>query len=362
MTATHLAIVRCDRVSSVRRVPTPQPGPGEVLLAPEKVSLCGTDIQIVRGDRDDPSPIVGHEGAARVIAAGAGVNDLHGGDRVVVNPTHPGDPSFLLGHNVAGLFQERVLISSSAIRGGLVTPIDEHLSSSRATLIEPWAVVGYALRAMAAAEPDTLLIVGDGLIGNLAAHLAPHVLGPAVRPVTLHRSAEGLGWTSGFARHVHAFRPDGPWAEACGDRVALLVATHRGGTITAIDNAVTVLGPRLAAVHPIGGVAPGAVLAALPGVDPVRARAANTGGPWPPAHVQFSGRGLDVRLTGNRGVSTAALAAAAGELAATDDAVDQLLTHDVGIHDAVRIMNEICVDLRRTIDGRRLVRLVVAMS
>ncbi|WP_245545990.1 alcohol dehydrogenase catalytic domain-containing protein [Nocardia higoensis] len=110
MTATHLAIVRDGSWSSVRRRPTPRPGRGEIVVAPEKVSLCGTDIQIVRGDRDDPSPIVGHEGAARVVAVGAGVELLTPGLRVVINPTHPGDPSFLLGHDVDGLFQQRVLI------------------------------------------------------------------------------------------------------------------------------------------------------------------------------------------------------------------------------------------------------------
>lgn len=53
---THRAIVRRGSRSSVEKRPTPTPGPGELLVAPEKVSLCGTDIQIVRGDRDDPRP------------------------------------------------------------------------------------------------------------------------------------------------------------------------------------------------------------------------------------------------------------------------------------------------------------------
>lgn len=359
---THLAIVRNGRVSAVQRRTTPVPGTGEILVAPEKVSLCGTDIQIVRGDRDDPSPIVGHEGAARVLEVGTGVGGLAVGDRVVVNPTHPYDPSFLLGHNVDGLFQERVLIGSSAVRSGLVARIGEALSSSRCTLIEPWAVVGYALDAMAAAEPDTLLVVGDGLIGNLAVQAAPRKFGASLRRVMVHRSSEGLSWTRDFAPDVHGSLPDGPWQDICGDRVALLVATHRSGTTAAIDDAIARLGSRLVAVHPIGGVAPGALCRTLPGIDPAGVRAANTGGPWPPAAVRFVGRGLDLVVTGNRGVPTTRLVAAADELAAASGDVDQLLTHDVGLDDGVRIINDVCAHGQRTVDRRRVVRVLVTLN
>lgn len=359
---SHLAIVRDGSLSSLRSRPTPTPGPGEVLLAPEKVSLCGTDVQIVRGDRDDPSPIVGHEGAAQVIGIGPGVEGITTGDRVVVNPTHPEDPSFLLGHNVEGLFQQRVLISASAMRGGLVAQIDDTLSSARATLVEPWAVVGYALTAMAQAQPDTLLVAGDGLIGNLAAHVAHGLLGERVQVVALHRSESGRKWTAAFAPHVTGYRWDEAWSDGCGDRVALLVATHRGGTLDAVDDAVRRLGPRLVAVHPIGGVVAGTSCATLPGIDPAGARAANTGGPWPPAVVRFSGRGLDLVMTGNRGVTTDRLTAAARELTSADARVDQLLTHEVGLAEGPKMLDAVCARHQREVDGRRVIRVVVTVN
>ncbi|MFI2242662.1 alcohol dehydrogenase catalytic domain-containing protein [Streptomyces chrestomyceticus] len=169
------AVVRQGGTSRVQSRPTPDPGPGEVLLAPEAVSLCGTDIQMLRGLRDDPSPVLGHEGACQVVAVGAGVTRVRPGDRVVVDPTHPGDPSFLLGHNVDGLFQQRVLIAASAVEAGLLVPIGDAPGSHGATLVEPLAVVDYAWHCLDLAPGEELVVVGDGLIGNLAAERARHL-------------------------------------------------------------------------------------------------------------------------------------------------------------------------------------------
>ena len=54
------------------------PGPGEVLLAPEAVGLCGSDFHYFLGDIgtiDDPSAlyprIQGHEAAAMIVELGA---------------------------------------------------------------------------------------------------------------------------------------------------------------------------------------------------------------------------------------------------------------------------------------------------
>lgn len=359
---THRAIVREGTVSRVVDRLSVRPTAGEIVIAPERVSLCGTDIQIVRGDRDDPSPIVGHEGAARVLEIGDEVTGLTPGQRVVVNPTHPGDPSFLLGHNVDGLFQERVLIGESAVTAGLLVPITDDLSPSRATLIEPWAVTRYALECLMLREPDTLLIIGDGLIGNLAAVMATSTL-VVDRTVVLHRTTPGADFTSsavpGVVNHMLNQRH---WIGDVGNSVALLVATHRSGTIDAIERVVRELGRRLVSVHPLGGIGPGSTCPSLPGVDPVGVRAANTGGTWPPATTRFRGRELDITMSGNRGVHTSRLGSAARELALVPSSVDDLLTHDVDLHTGVDIMNTLCHDRTRIIDGQPVIRLVIEMN
>lgn len=83
---------------AVRDVPTPRPGPREVLLRVAAVGLCGTDLHIFAGHgnynldaRGQPirlaeqPQILGHEIAGIVEATGADVQDLQPGDRVVVD-------------------------------------------------------------------------------------------------------------------------------------------------------------------------------------------------------------------------------------------------------------------------------------
>src|SRR5262245_57957660 len=66
----------------------PSPGQNEVLVRPHYVGLCGTDLDIVRGELDPVYvryPLVlGHEWSGRVLAVGEGVEGLRAGDPVVV--------------------------------------------------------------------------------------------------------------------------------------------------------------------------------------------------------------------------------------------------------------------------------------
>jgi threonine dehydrogenase-like Zn-dependent dehydrogenase len=50
--------------------PTPTPKQHELLVAPLYAGLCGTDIQILRGLRSEPNPIIGHKCVARVVFSG----------------------------------------------------------------------------------------------------------------------------------------------------------------------------------------------------------------------------------------------------------------------------------------------------
>jgi alcohol dehydrogenase len=60
-------------------------GPGEALVAPVAVATCDLDIAIATGLAPVPGPIaMGHEGIARVVAAGSDVTSVAEGDLVVV--------------------------------------------------------------------------------------------------------------------------------------------------------------------------------------------------------------------------------------------------------------------------------------
>ena len=64
-------------------VPTPEPGPGEVLIRHQAVGLNYIDVYFRTGLYKTALPAtLGMEGAGTVLAAGAGVTDLEAGDRV----------------------------------------------------------------------------------------------------------------------------------------------------------------------------------------------------------------------------------------------------------------------------------------
>ncbi len=72
----------------VRDIPTPEPGPGQVLLKITAAGVCHSDDFVMSLPADAltfPLPLtLGHEGAGTVAALGAGVSGLELGESVVV--------------------------------------------------------------------------------------------------------------------------------------------------------------------------------------------------------------------------------------------------------------------------------------
>lgn len=71
----------------LQELPVPVPGRNEVLCRIRSVAICGSDPQIIRGDRPGEWPqkfphILGHEWAGEVVALGEGVTEFKVGDRV----------------------------------------------------------------------------------------------------------------------------------------------------------------------------------------------------------------------------------------------------------------------------------------
>lgn len=336
---------------------------GELIVAPEKVSICGTDMQILRKLRDDPALVVGHEGLAKIVEVGEGVSGFEVGDRVAVNPTHPSDPSFLLGRNMNGLLQQRVRIPETAVSGGLVSRISSCIPSARGTLIEPLAVVIYALECLRFKTPDSLLILGDGLIGNLAAIVAPQILGEQISLGMVHRSELGVRWTRAFEPRVVNGRTVADLESALDGRISMLSATHRAGTAPGLTEVAQTFGARLTAVHLVGGLSPHTVSLEFPGVDLYGVRVANTGGLWPPCRVTFSDSERSMVVTGNRGVSNTRLEAASKLLEEPDfgGKVDCLITHDLPFEKGVETLNVMLSTGTRVVNGELVVRLVLDM-
>ena len=73
---------------SVDDVPDLEPAAGEVLLAPEAVGICGSELEGYLGHQANRTPplVMGHEFAGRVVELGAGVDERWRGRSVAVNP------------------------------------------------------------------------------------------------------------------------------------------------------------------------------------------------------------------------------------------------------------------------------------
>ena len=113
-------------------VPVPgEPGPGEVVLRPEVVGVCGSDVHLFHGDLgDDVFPrIQGHEISAVVDAVGPGADNVRVGDRVAVWPVLACGECYpcsigrenvcaniaIIGAHVDGALQERLRVPASQV-------------------------------------------------------------------------------------------------------------------------------------------------------------------------------------------------------------------------------------------------------
>jgi L-gulonate 5-dehydrogenase len=235
-------------------VPAPgDPGPGEVLLRPEVVGVCGSDVHLFHGDLgDDVFPrIQGHEISAVVDAVGPGSDHVRPGDRVAVWPVLACGRCYpcsigrqnvcaniaIIGAHVDGALQERLRVPASQVFAvGDMAP-------AVTAFVEPTSIgVRTVVRARVSAE-DRVVVLGAGPIGQAvclaAGDLGAAVLMADVVPERLeHARAMGAQEVvCGDAASVAAQVRD--WAG--GDGVAVLIETT--GVPAVVRTAFDVLAP-----------------------------------------------------------------------------------------------------------------------
>ena len=169
------------------RVPRPEPGPGEVAVDVAFVGICGTDLEIARGDMvyyitsmaRYPNTL-GHEWSGRVGAVGEGVSGFAVGDAVVgecsIGCELPTCARCAGGayHRCAARTETGIMNRDGAAAERVVLParvlfrLGPTLSLRAAALIEPAAV---ALNAVSLggvrAGGGLVVVLGDGPIGLL---------------------------------------------------------------------------------------------------------------------------------------------------------------------------------------------------
>jgi len=80
----HAAVFRGVNDVRVEEIPTPEIGPGELLVKVHTCGICGTDLKKIATGSHGPPRVFGHEIAGTVAAIGAGVTSFAPGERVMV--------------------------------------------------------------------------------------------------------------------------------------------------------------------------------------------------------------------------------------------------------------------------------------
>ncbi len=161
------------------------PGPGQVLVGPEAVGLCGSDFHYFLGDIgtiEDPSTLYprvqGHEAAGTILALGADCpRQLAVGERVALWPVSAcghcyacriGRPNAcvsisLIGVHTDGALQEQLLVPAEQ-----VFPVGDQ-DPALAALIEPVSIAMRSVDRGSVASGEHVVVLGAGPIGQALA-------------------------------------------------------------------------------------------------------------------------------------------------------------------------------------------------
>ncbi|MFI5611930.1 zinc-binding dehydrogenase [Amycolatopsis sp. NPDC051903] len=234
-----------------RRQPVPEPGPGEVVVRMRALGLCGTDLHLYGGRATHYPHVVGHDGAAEVVAVGEGVSGVATGPRVTIDPVAhcgrcahcaAGRPQLCLEGGYLGMLGPGLLAEYVCVPARLAVPLPDEVSDLAATVLEPVAVALHLLKRVAPLVPEPLpcAVVGGGPLGILLALVlghhgySPHVFEP-------HPGRRALAAAAGLPAHP-------PEAADVGSGARLVVETSAAATGVALADELATPGSIVAVV------------------------------------------------------------------------------------------------------------------
>ena len=165
----------------VEERPRPEPGPGEVLVRVAASGICSSDVHRIRAADVPHLPVVpGHEFSGVVIETGDDVENLTG-TRVAVYPllwcgscpscrhqTYECCENYSYhGSRTDGGMAEFVVT-----RAANIVPLPQGVSDEEGAMTEPAAVGLHALNRARLKEGETVVVIGAGTIGLIAAQIA----------------------------------------------------------------------------------------------------------------------------------------------------------------------------------------------
>ena len=227
--------------------PEPEVIPGHVVLDVAAAGICGTDIHIHDGEYASRPPVtMGHEVSGVVAEIGAGVDPTWRGARVVTETyfstcgecvhCRGGRTNLCVDRRSIGSFVDGGFAPKLLVPARNLHRIPAWLGAGAATMAEPLACCCQSLPPGTIAGGESVLVVGPGPVGLLAAQVAGaaggvvHVRGTVGDAIRLE-AARGLG----FETSTTEDEPRGEFdvvVECSGQEAGMafaLTAARRGG-------------------------------------------------------------------------------------------------------------------------------------
>jgi len=165
----------------VQELPTPEPGPGQVLVQVRRSAICGTDVHAFMYDIAPPGSVIGHEIAGVIAKVGPEVTRWSQGQRVVAGGGDP-PPDLPNPMRANPRYNYRTMGFAGGVTGGYAeyqilpqwrpTLIPDNVPDEVAALTEPCSGAVHAVRRSAVKLGDTVAVLGAGPIGMLVLQAA----------------------------------------------------------------------------------------------------------------------------------------------------------------------------------------------
>lgn len=165
----------------VKEIPTPTPGPNQLLVKIDYCGVCGTDVHAFMFDIALPGAVLGHEFSGTIAAVGADVTGWKAGDKVIGGGGEPppGQEAATRAHprynyRTMGFQQGRTRAYAEYTLMETWEPIrlPPGVPPQAGALCEPSAVAVHAIRLSGLRLGDTVGIIGAGPIGLLCLQAA----------------------------------------------------------------------------------------------------------------------------------------------------------------------------------------------
>ena len=174
------AVYKGNQRFEVEEIPTPTPGPGQLLVKVSYCGICGTDVHAFLYDAVAPGTVMGHEYCGAIVKLGPGVSGWKEGDRVVAGGgmPPPGKGAAAKGPRFSfqtDLYAARPLMAYAEyvlMEEWQPLRVPEGVSDEAAAVCEPTKDAVHAVRASNLRLGDSVAIVGAGPIGLLCLQAA----------------------------------------------------------------------------------------------------------------------------------------------------------------------------------------------